>query len=216
MRDPDGESPWHAVVSIKSLDQAKSRLAPLGDTGRRALAMGMAEDVIAALVRARAVTGVVVVCDDPPMTRMARSYGADVLPDPGGGLNAAFWQGMRSTTVVGRWICLLTADLPCLTAELVDSVLAEAARYREAVVPDLAGTGTTMLTSAPGIVTPPRFGPGSFQRHVASGAQPIALDLPQVRCDVDTPEDLRLALRLEIGRNTAAAVAMAKGSPANV
>ncbi|MFD8778473.1 2-phospho-L-lactate guanylyltransferase [Streptomyces sp. NPDC059916] len=188
----DGEPSWHAVVSIKSLDQA----------------MGMAEDVIAALVRARVVAGVVVVCDDPPICRMARSYGADVLRDPGGGLNAAFCQGTRLRARADCRVCLVMADLPCLTAELVDTVLADAARHRKAVVPDLAGTGTTMLTSAAGTVTSPRFGPGSFRRHVASGAQPIALDVPQVRCDVDTPEDLRVALRLEISRNTAAAVAM--------
>jgi 2-phospho-L-lactate guanylyltransferase len=201
----DTRPPWQIVVSAKSLDQAKSRLAVLGDAQRRALAAGMAEDVIAAIIRARSVARVVVVCDDPALIRIARSYGADVRPDPRGGLNAAFRQGMQSAA--GGYICLMTTDLPCLTPQMVDSVLAAAAEHERAVVPDLAETGTTLLASTPWSVTSPQFGPGSFRRHVAAGAQPIALDLPQARCDVDTPEDLRLALRLGVGRRTAAAAA---------
>jgi 2-phospho-L-lactate guanylyltransferase len=63
-----------------------------------ALAAAMAEDVIAAVVRARSVARVAVVCDDPALVRMAHSYDAEVLPDPRGGLNAAFRQGMKRPT----------------------------------------------------------------------------------------------------------------------
>ena len=201
----DLRAPWHVVVSAKSLDQAKSRLAQLGERERRALAAGMAEDVIDAVVCAQSVARVVVVCGDPVLNRMARAYGADVVPDPCNGLNAAFRHGMEAAAEEGARICLLAADLACLTPQLIDGVLARAARHESAVVPDLAETGTTMLTSGPWPVTRPQFGPGSFRRHVAAGAEPIAFDLLEARCDVDTPEDLRLALRLGVGRRTAAA-----------
>jgi len=43
MSPSESPHPWHVVLAAKSLDRAKSRLAPFGNQGRRALATAMAE-----------------------------------------------------------------------------------------------------------------------------------------------------------------------------
>ncbi|HBF83914.1 MAG TPA: 2-phospho-L-lactate guanylyltransferase, partial [Streptomyces sp.] len=65
--------------------------------------------------------------------------------------------------------------------------------------------GTTFLSAAPGVELRPAFGGASRARHRASGAVEIpAAGLDSVRRDVDTGEDLRVALELGVGRWTAA------------
>ena len=68
-------------------------------------------------------------------------------------------------------------------------------------VADAEGVGTTLLAAAPGTPLQPRFGADSARAHRDSGA--VALPAPAaLRRDVDTPADLREALRLGVGPRT--------------
>jgi 2-phospho-L-lactate guanylyltransferase len=69
-------------------------------------------------------------------------------------------------------------------------------------VADAHGTGTTLLTA---VVCPldPRFGPDSARAHRDSGAVALSGDWPGLVQDVDTEEDLRVALALGTGPQTA-------------
>src|SRR5580658_540486 len=85
---------WSVVIPVKVLAVAKSRLAGLADADRRALALAMAVDTVAAAVACRLVGAVVVVTDDDDVTGEARSLGAQVIADnPGSGLNQALIAG---------------------------------------------------------------------------------------------------------------------------
>jgi 2-phospho-L-lactate guanylyltransferase len=98
----------------------------------------------------------------------------------------------------------LSADLPALRPAELDRVLEAAAAAPNAFVPDAAGIGTTLYTARPGADFSPRFGTDSRARHRESGARELALDdVPSVRRDVDTIEDLRVALELGVGPHTA-------------
>jgi 2-phospho-L-lactate guanylyltransferase len=178
----------------------------MGEEARRALALAMTHDVLEAVVGTTSVTEVVLVSDDPALGHLAGAIGALVVPDPGLGLNEAFLRGMagRSGEI---WTAMLMADLPCLTSDALKRVLEAAAEHRAAVVADHAGAGSTLLATAPGFQARPRFGAGSFHRHVAGGAVPVASAERRARCDVDTEADLGVAIGIGLGRHTARAVA---------
>jgi 2-phospho-L-lactate guanylyltransferase len=55
---------WSVVIPVKVLAQAKSRLAELADADRRALALAMAVDTVAAAVACRLVGAVVVAASE--------------------------------------------------------------------------------------------------------------------------------------------------------
>ncbi|MEU3058205.1 2-phospho-L-lactate guanylyltransferase, partial [Streptomyces fimicarius] len=96
------------------------------------------------------------------------------------------------------------ADLPALRTGELERVLDFASAFPSAFLRDAAGIGTTFLAAASGAEFRPAFGGPSGSRHLASGAVEIALSgVDSVRRDVDTGEDLRVALALGVGPHTA-------------
>ncbi|WP_338895896.1 2-phospho-L-lactate guanylyltransferase [Streptomyces sp. TG1A-60] len=207
---------WTLVVPLKPLARAKSRLSDTAADGvRPGLALAFAQDTVAAALAATAVGGVVVVTDDPLAARELAALGARTVPeDPRDslrdGLNAALRHGTAVTRAIRPRspVAALNADLPALRPEELTRVLNAAAAFPRSFLPDAAGTGTTLLTAAPGRELSPAFGPDSRLRHRRSGAVELALDaVDSVRQDVDTGGDLRAALALGVGPRTAAAAA---------
>jgi 2-phospho-L-lactate/phosphoenolpyruvate guanylyltransferase len=206
----DGE--WHVVVPLKPLLRAKSRLADgTGDVLRPELALAFAQDTVAAALRCPAVAGVTVVTDDALAAAELTALGARRVPDtPGAGLNAALGHGAAAVRAAlpRAALAALNADLPALRPAELARVLAAAAPHRRAFLADAAGSGTTLLSAAPGIGLAPAFGPRSRERHRVSGAVELAPpDVCGARQDVDTVEDLRAALRRGVGAHTARLVA---------
>ncbi|WP_422770910.1 2-phospho-L-lactate guanylyltransferase [Plantactinospora sp. WMMC1484] len=221
------ERNWTVVVPVKRLDAAKSRLrGALDGVPHEVLALALAEDTAEAVLACRAVRELLVVTDDPSIARKLGRLGARIVPEPPTpGLNPAFARG--ASLVPGEWVAALTADLPALRPD----ELAEALRAAEAGEPgggpgdgpasvrrfvaDATGTGTVLLTAAPGSALDPRFGPRSAAAHAASGARPLSAAWPTLRRDVDTPADLRAATALGLGRHTAAATRRAAPAAAD-
>lgn len=195
------------VVPVKLLAQAKTRLQAYGDEGRADLALAFAADVVAAARACPAVAHVLVVTDDARAAGRLAGPGVQVVPDvPAAGLDAALAHGaevlVRLDATVG--VAALSSDLPALRADDLAAALSGA--DRRALVADASGTGTTLLAVPPGEPLAPSYGPGSGQRHRASGA--VDLDAaPGLRRDVDTPADLSEALRLGVGPHTEAVTA---------
>ncbi|MFI6880686.1 2-phospho-L-lactate guanylyltransferase [Streptomyces sp. NPDC050400] len=203
---------WTLVIPLKPLVRAKSRLAPTaGDALRPGLALAFAQDTVAAARACAAVGDVVVVTDDARAGRELRALGARIVPDtPQAGLNAALAHGEASVRSVrpGAPVVALNADLPALRPVELARVLASAAAFPRAFLPDAAGIGTTLLSAAAGTELLPAFGTASRARHTASGAVELPLGgVDSVRQDVDTGEDLRAALALGVGPHTAKATA---------
>ena len=208
--DPADRLDWSVVIPVKLLARAKSRLTGLAGEYRSALVLAMAADTVAAAVRADGVGAVLVVTDDPAVGAVAASLGALVLPDePAAGLNGAVSHGALHAGDMWpeRGRAALAADLPAVRPEELTAALTAAARFSTAFLPDADGTGTVLYAAAPGSEFRPRFGPGSRDRHLASGAAelgPDALELTGLRTDVDTIEDLRRAVALGVGPRTRA------------
>ncbi|WP_223281129.1 2-phospho-L-lactate guanylyltransferase [Streptomyces antnestii] len=203
---------WTLVIPLKPLVRAKSRLAPTaGDGVRPGLALAFAQDTVAAASASAGVRDVVVVTDDVLAGRELAALGALIVPDaPAAGLNAALAHGAAAARArrPGAAVAALNADLPALRPVELSRVLAEATLFPRAFLPDAAGIGTTLLASAPGTELRPAFGTASRIRHAASGAVELPLTgVDSVRQDVDTGEDLRVALALGVGPRTAGAAA---------
>lgn len=200
------------MVPVKEASIAKSRLQPPPPLSRPDLARAIALDTLEAVCRALAPADIVAVTSDEWVTATATSLGCAVVPDPADGLNAAVRAGLAEASLPGAGVAVLLGDLPALRAEDLLAGLAACARHERAVVPDLEGTGTVLLTGRPGCQLTPSFGTGSAARH-ARTATTLSLDLPRLRQDVDDLADLTAAAQLGVGPHTALVLAQAAIHP---
>lgn len=202
-------SGWTLVVPVKTLVAAKTRLSEAAGPYRAALAVAIACDTVEAALSCAAVARVVVVTGDPVAAEALGQVGAHVVGDPEAGLNAALRCGAREAVrhAPGGSVGALQADLPALRPAELALVLAAAAEFDQAFLPDAAEVGTTFYGVRPGVPFTPGFGGESRDRHLRRGAKELCLDgIDSVRRDVDTPDDLRVALALGAGSRTVAVV----------
>ncbi len=198
---------WTAVIPVKRLETAKSRLGLAEDPRRPELALAFALDVIHACLESASVSSVIVVTDDQEVIGAVSEV--IICPEPlDGGLNGAIRAGAElaeGPTVV------LAGDLPSLTSQALDYILAAAAQHSRSLLSDTQGSGTAMLLATDGRALSPHFGVKSRAAHVDAGYVDLALDEPAeirtliagARRDVDTPADLWDARRIGVGSHTA-------------
>jgi 2-phospho-L-lactate guanylyltransferase len=191
------------VVPIKNLDRAKSRLRGAVAAEEHAdLVLALLLDTVTAAIRADGVRRVLVVCEDKRVPDALAGTGVECLDERGlPGLNAALTFGTEYLRTPAGTVGALQADLPALRPADLAAAIVEA-DGRRAYCADRPGTGTTLLLAAPGAPLTPRFGPGSADAHVASGAVRVGALSPALRCDVDTTDDLAVAAGLGLGKFT--------------
>jgi 2-phospho-L-lactate guanylyltransferase len=187
------------AVPVKSLARAKTRLAPaLTDLERGALTLAMLEDVLDA---ALSVPGweTWVVSPDEVALEIAAARGARPIAEDKPPLANAIRQVESLAKEAGAGaLAVLPADVPLVTAE----TLHDALRTLGAVVlaRSADGAGTSLLLRRPPRAIPARFGPDSFERHLALAAErelPVSLvQRRELSFDVDRPGDI-LALLAE-------------------
>jgi 2-phospho-L-lactate guanylyltransferase len=198
----DRDRPW-AVVPIKALDRAKSRLAQvLGPEDRRALVLDLLRHTLSVLRDNSELRGIIVVSSDPAVREEAIAQGVTFLPEVGSrGLNDALSQAavdvMRRG---GRHMLVIPGDLPLLTTVSIEALVRAAAAPASStgrgvvIVPDRAEAGTNALWVTPPDLIPFCFGPDSFRRHVAAaqavGVAPVVFRSPALAFDLDLPGDL--------------------------
>lgn len=197
---------WTAIIPVKSLASAKSRLAHdrPGD-----LALAFLLDVMGALHSTPSVAEIIVVTSDRDVSAAAMAAGARVVDDSQHpGINAAAAWGASQRRHPGG-TAVLVSDLPCLTAESCALALALASEHLTSFLPDAEGTGTTMWCAAEGEDVRTSFGVDSRRAHAGAGAADLVEHHPQLgtglltaRRDVDTPADLAAAIALGVGAHS--------------
>lgn len=209
--DPGGTGDrWTIVVPVKSLDRAKSRLAPaLSPRDRRTLVVAMATDVITACRSAAAVDRVRVVGSDPEVARLAQDLGAEFVVDPATATDASDPRpsGLRpvdgdplntaidwALTGVRGPVGVIAADLPELDGRILTGILDSASRHPHSVVTDHRGHGSTMAFWTGSSDRVSRFGVDSAARfRQIGGAVEIVTGHAgrgSATRDVDVPEDI--------------------------
>ncbi len=186
----------HAIVPVKSLSQAKSRLAEvLSPEQRRTLVLAMLRDVLTTLQATPSVHTITVISGDPVVRSAAARIGVSVLLDHAGSLNGALTQAATHAAALGAGaVLVMPADVPLVKVHEVET-LADAARVQGSValVPSSDG-GTNALLVRPPLGVPFLFGAESMVRHqvVAQerGLMVSIVRLAGLGLDVDRPEDL--------------------------
>lgn len=187
-----------AVVPIKPLGAAKGRLVGALDApGRRALALAMLGDVLAALGAARAVARIGVISRDAATLELATATGADAICDRADDLNGALAQAANYYADAGaKALLVLHADLPLVTPAEIDRLATALDDAPGVVLAASRDGGTNALLARPPLALPFLFGHGSLARHIdAARARGLALHVvrsPGLELDIDRPADLRL------------------------
>lgn len=215
---------WTIIIPMKPLADGKTRLR--GARGSEVtpnasqLAQAFLRDVIEAAQGAAKTSRVVVTSADPAIARVTREGRAQFLPEPANprtsgpgkpGLNEAITAALASVTQAygAHPVAVVTGDLATLRSSSLDLILeAVETLGRSGFVADVAGSGTTILALLPSPVPTPRFGPNSAQAHRAEGVCEVSHAAgDDARLDIDTPDDLRAAIRLGVGLHTRDALA---------
>ena len=189
-----------AIVPVKALDQAKSRLsAVLTQALRLNLSREMLAHTIQVLSEVPQVERTMVVSADPEVLALAKQMGAQVLGEWGApSLNGALKQAVELAERSGvTAVLVLPADLPLIQGSDVQALIdAENDPPAVVIAPDRKREGTNALLLAPPGTLEFAFGPDSFGRHrrraADSGARIEIVDLPTLGLDLDTPEDLAI------------------------
>jgi 2-phospho-L-lactate guanylyltransferase len=193
-----------AVVPIKTLSAAKTRLSGALATGARmSLMQAMFSDVLGSLRHTRGIDEIAVVTADVVAEALARGDEVTVLRDSEqSGQSAATLIGIRYAIAAGYdRVILVPGDTPLLDAVEIDALLERSAAdgLQAVIVSDRHGTGTNALVLSPPDSLEPSFGEGSFDRHVglaeAGELRFRTGTAPSLEHDVDTPEDLAALAR---------------------
>jgi 2-phospho-L-lactate guanylyltransferase len=181
-----------AVIPIKASPTSKSRLANVLDAAARAeLVAAMLDHVVDVARDAGLIAKVCLLGNAATVPN-----DVTVLPDHGGGLNAAVQAALAETTERGATrVVFVHGDLPQVTAHDFD-LLAAAPAGTIALAPDRHGTGTNAISlplpEAAGFTF--AFGTDSLARH-RSEAQRLYLRVEEIHSqglarDIDEPGDL--------------------------
>src|SRR5215469_7070169 len=194
-----------AVVPVKERGLAKERLAPvLGPQMRKALALAMLEDVLAALTATPGIAGILVVTVDPEASHLAARYGARLVETGARkGHTGSVAAAARLLAAEGRaGMLALPGDIPLVTpAELAELLAAHPPAPSFTIAPSHDERGSNAIACAPPNAVPLRFGENSFYPHLraaeAHGIKPNVLHLPGIALDIDNSEDVVSFMRID-------------------
>lgn len=183
----------HAVVAVKGFERGKYRLAGvLTEAQRHLLIQTMLNDVLDALRAAQGIASINVLTTDV----IALPKDVEQIVDPRTGLNAAVAHAARVLSNEGAHSMLfLPADLPFVTADDINALIAAGRDHDAVIAPDARHCGTNALLLTPPQLIEPQFGEQSFTAHVqalrCSGAKSLhILERPALAHDIDVPADL--------------------------
>ena len=179
-----------AIVPVKDLGGAKTRLAPILSADARArLVLEMLDRVLAACGEADAIARTLLVTPDPSLA----PDGVDVLVDAGHGHAEAVTLALADARAADGALVVM-ADCPLVTAESLDALAAAARPLALAPARD-GGVNAVALRTVNGFR--PLFGvpvETMVKAGRAAGLDPVLVDDPALALDVDRPEDYELLL----------------------
>jgi 2-phospho-L-lactate/phosphoenolpyruvate guanylyltransferase len=187
---------YTALVPVKSLAIAKSRLAPyLSHHQRELLVLDMLHHVLKTLRRSELFERVSVVSADVRVLDQALAWGAQALPEEMDGHNPALQAAALQELEAGSTALLtISADLPLLTIRDIRTLVEQSAQYEVVLAASREGTGTNAILLRPPLALPYLFGPNSLQLHRQAAMLRHLSYIIYSSCglalDIDTIDDL--------------------------
>lgn len=180
----------YALVPVKNLSKAKTRLAGVLTEGERAgLMLAMLRDVLTAL---RGLQTIVVSPED--LEPLLGDFTCTFLMEEGNLNEAVSVANLYAMAQGAEATLFVPGDLPLLRARDVEELL-ELGRVHPLILAPARRGGTGALYRRPPDIMRERFTPTSFEDHrreaVARGVEPYIYDSLFLSLDLDTPEDLR-------------------------
>jgi 2-phospho-L-lactate/phosphoenolpyruvate guanylyltransferase len=195
MRDSSFKT--YAIIPVKPLNRAKSRLArALKAPTRAALVRSIFSRTLDVIAQVERIDGVIVVSRDLTILELARQRNAIALAESESGLNSAITQAAQwAQAHHARSAIVIPVDLPLITAADLDAVIDRAEEERCVVIaPDRHEDGTNVLLVQPPEAIPFAYGASSFKVHraqaLARGLEVHEYRSPTTAFDIDVPDDL--------------------------
>jgi 2-phospho-L-lactate/phosphoenolpyruvate guanylyltransferase len=188
---------YTALVPVKTLTTAKSRLAPyLSQHQRESLVLDMLHHVLHVLLDSSLLERVSVVSPDPRVLAQAKTWGAQALMEEQNGHNAALQAAaLREQTTGATAILTVSADLPLLCTSDIQALVEQSNQYQVVLGSSLDSSGTNALLVRPPLALPYLFGPDSLHRYLNASKQKqlssVVLRRIGLAFDLDTIGDLR-------------------------
>ena len=203
-----------ALVPLKRLDYAKTRLASVLDLSTRVRVMrALLDHTLEQVKAAPSIRSVTLVSSAVEAPSIAAEHGVAHFDDRG-----LPWNDALATAIVeaveSEAVAIVSADLPLLTIDDVERFVA-ALTKRGAVIARATDAGTNGVAMDPAGAMPTTFGvEGSAARHAQlaeeSGLVPVIVDIPGLAHDLDTAADLEEILRHAMSDEVRAVLAGAR------
>jgi len=186
----------NALIPVKSLTTAKSRLAPsLTQHQRERLVLDMFHHVLCVLLDTELFDKVSVVSSDEQVLEKAYLWGAQAVLEEYHDHNQALHAAALKEISEGVTMLLtISADLPLLTSQEIRCLFKQSLQHDIVLAPSKDGTGTNAIIVHPPLAVPYVFGPGSLQSFVEAARQEhLSYSMYQsigLSLDIDTIDDL--------------------------
>jgi 2-phospho-L-lactate guanylyltransferase len=193
----NGSMKYTALVPVKSLVTAKSRLVPdLPPNRREMLVLDMLYHVLRVLQDSKLFERVSVVSPDARVLEQVRAWGALALIEERPGHNPALYAAALRERAGGVTALLtISADLPLLSTQEIRNLLEQSRQYEVVLAASRDGTGTNAILVRPPLAVPYLFGPDSLQRYLEAARQRhlshTIYGSTGLAFDIDTIVDLR-------------------------
>jgi 2-phospho-L-lactate guanylyltransferase len=163
----------NALIPVKSLITAKSRLAPsLSQHQREKLVMDMLHHVLYVLLDSELFEQVSVVSSDDQVLEQAYIWGAQAITEEQHGHNQALHAAaLREKTEGVSTLLTISADLPLLTTQEIRCFFEQSRQHEVVLAPSRDGTGTNAILVHPPLIVPYVFGPDSLQSYIEAARQ---------------------------------------------
>jgi 2-phospho-L-lactate/phosphoenolpyruvate guanylyltransferase len=187
-----------AVVPVKQLSLAKSRLSPaFSRQVRQELAYAMLADVLTALADVPALAGIIVATLDEDAARLAGGYGAEIFSEAAdeGHTKTVMAAAARLARDGRGGMLTMPGDIPAVTAAEIASLLrGHGMAPAFSIVPAHDRRGSNAIVMTPPECVPLAFGNDSFVPHLAAarrlGIAPRIVEAAGIALDIDSPDDI--------------------------
>jgi 2-phospho-L-lactate guanylyltransferase len=199
----------YALIPVKKLENAKTRISNISPETRKRLTKAMLSDVVQSTLEAKSISETFVMSSDQEIIKLADKLGAKtILEKDERGLNFAVSEGTDTLEKRGaEGVVVILGDLPLLTSRLLDLLVKKAISRPWVVIAPSKDNGTNLLLRTPPRIIPHvYYGQNSSLIHIRI-AQYYHISYtvfrsPRLMLDIDTLQDFALIRKYESGKET--------------